>query len=80
MITFRQSPYGAAVVVLDDEFNIVLDATVRPIRVKLGVNLAPLITNYGSDITVTDDAGIKVVWTEDGQTHIDEAGDLEVFE
>lgn len=76
MMSFRQSPYGAAVVVLDDEFNIVLDATVRPIRVKRGVNLALLITD---DIAVYDDAGIKVVWTEDGQTHIDETGDLEVF-
>lgn len=77
MMSFRQSPYGAAVVVLDDEFNIVLDATVRPIRVKRGVNLAPLITD---DIAIHDEAGMKVVWTVDGQTHIDEAGDLEVFE
>lgn len=80
MMSFRQSPYGAAVVVLDDEFNIVLDATVRPIRVKRGVNLAPLISDHTNYLAAYDAAGIKVVWTEDGQTHIDEAGDLEVFE
>lgn len=79
MLTFKHSPYGTSVFVYDGD-ELVLDTSVRPIRVKKGVNLSGLTDNHPGEIAVYDDAGIKVVWTENGQTYTDEAGDLEVFE
>lgn len=47
---------------------------------KKDADLSVLTDNYPGEVAIYDDAGNKVVWTEDGVTHVDEAGDLEVFE
>ena len=81
MLTFKQSPhYGTGVQVYDEAGDLVLDASVRPIRVKKDADLTALTDNYPGELAVYDGEGVKVVWTEDGQTFTDDSGDLEVFE
>ena len=81
MLTFRHLPQGGTgVLIYDDQGEMVCDTTTRPIRVKKDADLAVFSSNYEGDLAIYDDAGIKVVWTEDGVTHVDESGDLEVFE
>lgn len=80
MLTFKHLPQGGTgVLIYDDQGEMVCDATTRQIRVKKDADLAAFASNYG-ELAIYDDAGIKVVWTEDGVTHVDESGDLEVFE
>lgn len=80
MLTFRHSPYGTSVIVLDDTNAPVFDASVRPYLIQQGVNLAPLITNYEAPFAVKDGNGKRVVWVEDGETFTDETGEIEIVE
>lgn len=80
MLTFRHSPYGTSVLVLDDTNAPVFDASVRPYLLQRGINLAPLIDNYDAPFAVKDGEGKKVVWVEDGETHVDETGEIEIVD
>lgn len=57
----------------------ILDGTVSPMRVKEGLDLM-IHPNDPRQIAILDKNGVKVVWTEGGQTFIDEAGDIELVE
>lgn len=75
MLTFRHSPYGTSVVVLDDTSGrSLLDTSVRPYLIEQAADLAPNLTNYDHG------NGKTVVWIEDGVTHVDDTGEIEVVE
>lgn len=80
MLTFRHSPFGTSVVVLDDNNAPVFDASVRPYLLQQGVNLAPLITNFDRPFSINDGNGKRVVWVEEGETFTDDTGEIEIVD
>lgn len=81
MLTFRHTPYGTSFIVLDDASGrSLLDTSVRPYLIEQNADLAPALTNYDRPFTLNDGNGKTVVWIEDGVTHVDDTGEIEVVE
>lgn len=78
-ITYRFTPdMGTRPVIFCGDGHLILDATVSPMRVKEGLNLF-VHADDPRQLAFLDKDGKKVVWTADGQTHLDLTGDIELF-
>lgn len=64
--------------VFTTEGELILDATVSPIQIKAGINLF-IHADDPRQIAFFDKNGVKYIWTEGGETHVDLTADVELF-
>lgn len=64
--------------VFSTEGELILDATVSPIQIKRGLNLY-VHADDPRQIRFFDKNGVPYVWTEGGETFVDETADVEFF-